>query len=47
MNPCWWVLTGLAAWFLAAAVVALVTGPFLARDSRRPEQGSSDEGSPQ
>ena len=55
MNPWWWVLIGLAAWFLVAIVVALLIGPVLRRsarsaqiqDSLRPEpEKTSDEGKP-
>lgn len=55
MNPWWWVLIGLAAWFLVAIVVALLIGPVLKRsarsariqDSRRPEpEKTSGEGKP-
>jgi hypothetical protein len=38
VSPWLWVAAGLAAWFLAAVAVALVIGPFLAGDSRRPAQ---------
>jgi membrane protein YdbS with pleckstrin-like domain len=30
----WWVLVGLAAWFVVAVAVALVIGPWLARGSQ-------------
>jgi UDP-N-acetylmuramyl pentapeptide phosphotransferase/UDP-N-acetylglucosamine-1-phosphate transferase len=55
VNPWWWVLIGLAAWFLVAIVVALLIGPVLRRsarsaqiqDSLRPEpEKTSDEGKP-
>jgi hypothetical protein len=52
VNPWWWVLIGLAAWFLVAIVVALLIGPVLKRsariqDSRRPEpEKTSGEGKP-
>ncbi|HET9974281.1 MAG TPA: hypothetical protein VFQ68_39020 [Streptosporangiaceae bacterium] len=49
MNPWWWVLIGLAAWFLVAIVAALLIGPVLRRsarsariqDSLRPEPGKT------
>jgi len=45
VSPWWWVLIGLAAWFLVAIVAALLIGPLLRRsaysarirDSLRPE----------
>ena len=55
MNPWWWVLIGLAAWFLVAIVAAMLIGPVLKRsarsariqDSRRPEpEKTSGEGKP-
>ena len=53
MNPWWWVLIGLAAWFLVAIVVGLLIGPVLrrssqARESLRQEPGeeTADEGEP-
>jgi len=36
VNPWWWVPIGLAAWCAVAVVLALVIGPVLAGDSRRP-----------
>ena len=34
MNPWWWVLIGLAAWFLVAIGVGMLIGPVLRRSSQ-------------
>jgi hypothetical protein len=55
VNPWWWVLIGLAAWFLVAIVVALLIGPVLRRSARSAQiqdslgpgpEKTSDEGKP-
>lgn len=52
MNPWWWVLIGLAAWFLVAIVVGLLIGPVLRRSSqareslRQEPEETADEGEP-
>ena len=52
MNPWWWVLIGLAAWFLVAIVVSLLIGPVLRRSSQAREilgqepEETSDGGEP-
>ena len=37
MNPWWWVLIGLAAWFLVSIVAALCIGPVLRLSSQARE----------
>ena len=42
MNPWWWVLIGLAAWFLVAIVASLLIGPILRRSSQARESRHQD-----
>jgi Kef-type K+ transport system membrane component KefB len=54
VNPWWWVLIGLAAWFLVAILAGLLIGPVLRRSSQAresssqlPEETSAEHGPPQ